>query len=47
MIEAKHLTKRYGTTVAVNDVCFTVKPGQVRPDLVWAVTAFDDVGEVL
>ena len=29
MIEAKHLTKRYGTTMAVNDVCFTVKPGQV------------------
>jgi ABC-2 type transport system ATP-binding protein len=29
MIEAKHLTKRYGKTVAVEDVCFTVKPGQV------------------
>ena len=29
MIEAKHLTKRYGKTVAVNDVSFTVKPGQV------------------
>ncbi len=29
MIEAKHLTKRYGRTVAVNDVSFTVKPGQV------------------
>ena len=29
MIEAKHLTKRYGKTLAVNEVCFTVKPGQV------------------
>jgi ABC-2 type transport system ATP-binding protein len=29
MIEASHLTKRYGKTVAVNEVSFTVKPGQV------------------
>jgi ABC-2 type transport system ATP-binding protein len=29
MIEAKHLTKRYGKTVAVNQVSFTVKSGQV------------------
>jgi ABC-2 type transport system ATP-binding protein len=29
MIEANHLTKRYGKTVAVNDVSFSVKPGQV------------------
>ena len=29
MIEAKDLTKRYGKTVAVNEVSFTVKPGQV------------------
>ena len=29
MIEAKHLTKRYGKTVAVNEVSFTVKSGQV------------------
>lgn len=29
MIEAKHLTKRYGKTVAVNDVSFVVNPGQV------------------
>ncbi len=29
MIEAKHLTKRYGKTVAVDEVSFTVKPGQV------------------
>jgi ABC-2 type transport system ATP-binding protein len=29
MIEAKHLTKRYGKTLAVNEVSFTVKPGQV------------------
>ena len=29
MIEATHLTKRYGKTVAVNEVSFTVKPGQV------------------
>ena len=29
MIEANHLTKRYGKTVAVNEVSFTVKPGQV------------------
>jgi len=29
MIEANQLTKRYGKTVAVNEVCFSVKPGQV------------------
>jgi ABC-2 type transport system ATP-binding protein len=29
MIEARHLTKRYGKTVAVNEVTFTVRPGQV------------------
>jgi ABC-2 type transport system ATP-binding protein len=29
MIEARQLTKRYGKTVAVNEVCFSVKPGQV------------------
>ena len=29
MIEAKHLTKRYGKTLAVNEVSFTVRPGQV------------------
>ncbi len=29
MIEATHLTKRYGKTVAVNEVSFSVKPGQV------------------
>ena len=29
MIEAKHLTKRYGKTLAVNEISFTVKPGQV------------------
>src|SRR3984957_5672817 len=29
MIEATHLTKRYGKTVAVNEVSFTVRPGQV------------------
>ena len=29
MIEAKHLTKRYGKTLAVDEVTFTVKPGQV------------------
>ncbi len=29
MIEATHLTKRYGRTVAVNEVSFTVRPGQV------------------
>jgi len=29
MIEANHLTKRYGKTVAVDGVSFTVKPGQV------------------
>jgi len=29
MIEANHLTKRYATTVAVDEVSFTVKPGQV------------------
>ena len=29
MIEVEHLTKRYGKTLAVNEVSFTVKPGQV------------------
>ena len=29
MIEVNHLTKRYGRTVAVDEVSFTVKPGQV------------------
>ncbi|MGH9124435.1 MAG: ABC transporter ATP-binding protein [Acidimicrobiales bacterium] len=29
MIEAQHLTKRYGTTVAVDDVSFVVEPGRV------------------
>ena len=29
MIEAKGLTKRYGATVAVDDLSFTVPPGQV------------------
>jgi len=29
MIEAQHLTKRYGRTVAVDDVSFAVRPGRV------------------
>jgi ABC-2 type transport system ATP-binding protein len=29
MIEINHLTKRYGTLTAVNDVTFNVEPGQV------------------
>lgn len=29
MIEVQNLSKRYGTTVAVDDLSFTVKPGQV------------------
>ena len=29
MIEATGLTKRYGATVAVDDLSFTVPPGQV------------------
>ena len=29
MIEAKHLTKRYGKTVAVDEVSFAVQPGRV------------------
>jgi ABC-2 type transport system ATP-binding protein len=29
MIEAKHLTKRYGKTVAVDEVSFTIRPGRV------------------
>ncbi len=29
MIKTEHLTKRYGETVAVNDVSFTVQPGRV------------------
>jgi ABC-2 type transport system ATP-binding protein len=29
MIEARHLTKRYGRAVAVDDVAFGVQPGGV------------------
>ena len=29
MIEARGLTKRYGSTVAVDDLSFTVRPGMV------------------
>jgi len=29
MIEAQHLTKRYGKTIAVDDVSFVVQPGRV------------------
>ena len=29
MIEAQHLTKRYGQTVAVDDASFAVRPGRV------------------
>jgi ABC-2 type transport system ATP-binding protein len=29
MIEVKHLTKRYGQTVAVDEVSFVVEPGRV------------------
>jgi len=29
MIEAQHLTKRYGTTVAVDEASFAVRPGRV------------------
>jgi energy-coupling factor transporter ATP-binding protein EcfA2 len=29
MIEAQHLTKRYGKTVAVDDASFAVRPGRV------------------
>ncbi len=29
MIKAEHLTKRYGSTVAVDDVSFAVEPGRV------------------
>lgn len=29
MIEVRHLTKRYGDVVAVNDVSFTIQPGRV------------------
>ena len=29
MIEARHLTKRYGKTVAVDEASFTVQPGPV------------------
>jgi ABC-2 type transport system ATP-binding protein len=29
MIEAQHLTKRYGETVAVDDASFAVRPGRV------------------
>ena len=29
MIEARSLTKRYGSTVAVSDLSFTIRPGMV------------------
>jgi ABC-2 type transport system ATP-binding protein len=29
MIEARGLTKRYGSTLAVNDLSFTSRPGMV------------------
>jgi ABC-2 type transport system ATP-binding protein len=29
MVEARHLTKRYGKAVAVDDVSFVVQPGCV------------------
>lgn len=29
MIEVEHLTKRYGTLTAVDDLSFTVRPGVV------------------
>ena len=29
MIEVQQLTKRYGTALAVDDLTFTVRPGQV------------------
>ncbi len=29
MIEAQHLTKRYGHTVAVEEASFVVRPGRV------------------
>jgi ABC-type Na+ transport system ATPase subunit NatA len=29
MIEARHLVKRYGSTVAVSDLSFSVRPGVV------------------
>ncbi len=29
MIEIEHLTKRYGTFTALNDVSFTAQPGRV------------------
>ena len=29
MIQARHLTKRYGHTVAVDGACFAVRPGRV------------------
>ncbi|MBV8296694.1 MAG: ATP-binding cassette domain-containing protein, partial [Acidimicrobiia bacterium] len=29
MIQAKHLGKRYGDTIAVNDLSFCVRPGRV------------------
>jgi ABC-2 type transport system ATP-binding protein len=29
MIEARGLTKRYGSTFAVNDLSFTIRPGVV------------------
>ena len=29
MIEVKHLTKKYASETAVNDISFTVEPGKI------------------
>ena len=41
MIEARHLTKRYGHTVAVDEASFVVRPGpaQARGSDMSAITA--------
>ena len=29
MIEVKHVTKKYGKTIAVEDISFTIKEGEI------------------
>ena len=45
MIEAASLTKRYGTTVAVDDLSFTVPPGMALAPV--AQSAMAPVGSML
>ena len=40
MIQAHNLTKRYGSTVAVDGLTFDLTPGLVTGFLAWLVAAF-------